>query len=81
MIDIVKLYCDYCIKPIEEARNEMRAKVYSKKFSDFLLRPTYKKYLEKYDQMLFENYTKLGEILTEEYYFIKNLKRSDVILI
>jgi len=74
MLDIVRIYCDLVIKPTEEARNEMRAKVYSRNFFDWLSRGLYKEYLEKYNEMLFKQYKKLNKLIEEEKIFYQTLK-------
>ncbi|MFA7119914.1 MAG: hypothetical protein WC277_00370 [Bacilli bacterium] len=69
MMDIISMYCDFVIKPIEEHVKELRAKVYSRNFFDWLSRNLYKEYLDKTEKLLFEKHQRLGEIIKEEEYF------------
>lgn len=66
MIDVVKLYCECLIYPLEEKCKNLRSKVYSNQLSDILFRSIYRKQLEEYEKLLSENYAKLGETLNEE---------------
>ena len=76
MIDIVGFYCDLVLKPTEDYVEELRAKVCSKNFFDWLSRGLYKEYLEKAEELLYERYTKLGVIIQEEIEFDNEIKEK-----
>jgi hypothetical protein len=76
MIDIVSIYCNMVINPIEDNVKELRAKVYSKNFFDWLNRRLYKEYLEKTEKMLFDRYKRLEVIIQEEIDFNNELKEK-----
>lgn len=57
-LEMFELYYINIIKPIEKQRNDIRELVYSKKLYHIIFRSTYKKYLKKYDKLLFEEYKK-----------------------
>ena len=72
MIDISKLYYDCAVCPLENKCKELKSKIYSHTFLTFLFKSKYIKSLNFYENLLFENYIKLGTILTEEYNESKN---------
>ena len=72
----IELYCKNVITPIEEQVKDLRRKVYSKNIFDFLMRSTYKEYLDKTEELLFSCYQKLGEYINDEISFQKELKEK-----
>lgn len=68
-MNLIKMYCDFVIKPIEEEVKMLRSKVYSKNFFDWISRDLYKLYLQKNEKLLFDSYQKLGEMIDEELAF------------
>ena len=68
------MYCDFVIKPVEDYVKELRIKVYSRNFFDWLSRGLYKEYLEKAELLLFEKYKRLGNIIQEEIDFDNEIK-------
>ena len=76
MIDIINNYCNMIIKPIENHARELQIKLYSKNFFDWLNRGLYREYLEKTEEMLFEHYKKLSEIIEEEINFDNEIREK-----
>ena len=68
------MYCDFVIRPIENEVKELRAKVYSKNFFDWLSRGLYKEYLEKTEKLLYKSYERLSKIIQEEIDFDTEFK-------
>lgn len=64
-MDIVQSYINVVIKPIEEARNNIRACYYSKSIFKYLNRKVYKEYLDKYDKLLLEKCEILAQIISD----------------
>lgn len=76
MIDIVSMYCNMVIKPTEEYTKELRAKVCSRKFSDWICRRLYQEYLDKAETLLYNSYRKLEKIIQEEKDFYDQLQEK-----
>ena len=72
---IITTYCDFIIKPIEELRNEMMYKYYSKNIFHMLNRSFYKEKWDEYEEILYEKRMRLTEIVNEEIAFQKELIR------
>lgn len=66
MLDIINFYYNNVISPIECERNRLLRKVYSKNVFNILCSPLYKTYLDKTEELLFEKYKKLENIIKEE---------------
>lgn len=67
-MDMIKMYLDTVIKPIEEKRNEMRKLAYCGKGEN----KEYIKYLEEYEKLLYARYMELGKIVFDEYNKMEN---------
>lgn len=65
-MNLEELYCERIIKPIEEERNRLREKVYSKNILNIIMKDTYKKQLNKHEDLLMNCYKVLEEILNNE---------------
>lgn len=85
MLDMINLYYNHIINPLEKEYERLEAKLQSRKILDFLLRPTYKKHLNIYRQLICDKYKKLGEIISEECNFTdelikkySNLRQNDL---
>lgn len=66
MQDVLKLYCDNVLKPIETERNKILYKVYNKNIFDILYRKHYRKMLEKYDELYFDALRKFEKFMEED---------------
>ena len=64
-MEVWDLYYNLVIMPLEEARNDMKAKVKSKNLFDIIMKSTYKKYLEEYEALLLEKYHQLDDMIKE----------------
>lgn len=62
-MDVVKLYIDTVIKPLEEKRNELRKIAYSAKREN----KENIKLLEECEKVLYKRYMELGKIVFDEY--------------
>lgn len=76
MSDIIDLYCENIVKPMENKIHYLRVKIYSPSFFDWINRSIYSKLLERYENMLYNNYIYFGTLLGEEIKHQNSIKKQ-----
>ncbi|MCI6265535.1 MAG: hypothetical protein MR598_01650 [Erysipelotrichaceae bacterium] len=73
-MDLIKMYSDLIITPLEKEVKKLRVKVYSKKIS--FTRKADKEYLNKLENLLFEYYEKFSIFVDEEIDFCNKTNKN-----
>ncbi len=63
MQDIINDYCKNIIQPIEDERNKLMKKIYSKNIFSILYKKQYKELLKKYDDLWYKSLLTLEKML------------------